>query len=113
LAGFSVRTITPWEDFYVGGSLPVANGVSATVLAHFSQRSVLAGVEEGQLVAGAMLSNIPSKEVIAVGVSAGLTFDFDLFERAFFNIWDRLTGKRGKFLSATGGTSSPGYSPYE
>ena len=32
--------------------------------------------------------------------SVGLAFDYDLFERAFIGIFDRLRGKQGQFLSS-------------
>lgn len=111
LAGFSVRTLTPWEDFYLGASLPVASGVSATLMSHLSRRSITTGVQEGQLINGSDLSGFPKDTVIAVGVTAGLSFDLDLFERAFFNVWNRVRGKTGTFLSATGG--SGGDTPYD
>ena len=41
---------------------------------------------------------------LVVGFSVGLSFDYDLFERAFTNIWDRLSGK--KYFTASGRSST-------
>ena len=104
MAGFTVRNLTPWDDFYLGAGLPIANGVSLSALAHVSRRDVPIGLEEGTLIQGNDLSRFGSKNALAVGYSVGLTFDLDLFERAFFNTWDRIRSKPGQFRSSTGTT---------
>jgi len=102
VTGFTVRRLTPWEEFYLGASLPLANGVTFDVLAAFSQREVPADLEVGQLVTTQNLEEITTAEsALAVGVSFGLSFDLDLFERAFIATWDRLKNPKGKFFSAT------------
>ncbi|HUH00929.1 MAG TPA: hypothetical protein VML75_02975 [Kofleriaceae bacterium] len=98
LAGFSIRTLTPWNDFYLGAALPVANGVSASLLSHFSRRKAVIGLEQGDLISGEDLSAFEKDDVIAVGVSVGLTFDLNLFERAFLDVWTRLQGNYGDFV---------------
>ena len=50
VTGFTVRRLTPWEEFYLGAAFPLANGVTFDVLAAFSQRDVPADLEIGQLV---------------------------------------------------------------
>jgi hypothetical protein len=108
LTGFGVRNLTsPWEDFYLGGSLPVANGVSLTLLAHIGLRGVALDVRAGDtFVSESTSPNLEDhytiEDAIVVGGSIGMSFDYDLFERAFMNIWDRLSPK-GQFTSS--GTS--------
>lgn len=111
LAGFSIRTLTPWNDFYLGASLPVANGVSASLLAHFSRRKAVIGLEEGDLVDGADLTLFEKDDVIAVGASVGLTFDLNLFERAFLDVWNRLRSNYAPFVMNSAAVSSSTYTP--
>ncbi|MCB9560813.1 MAG: hypothetical protein H6708_10440 [Kofleriaceae bacterium] len=105
LAGFGVRNITrPWDDFYLGASLPIGNGVSLTGLAHVGRRDVALDVHAGDTFTSAdpapdVTSVYPTSEAIVVGASVGLSFDYDLFERAFISIWDRLAG-RSQFQAA-------------
>ena len=112
LAGFTIRNTQPWDDFYMGASLPVANGVSISALSHFSRRRLPIDANVGELIEGnggdeVDLNNFyDSKNALVVGVSFGLSFDYDLFERAFFSVWDRVRGNRGQFLSSS---SQPGY----
>ena len=113
LTGFSVRSLRPWDDFYVGASLPVANGVSLTALSHFSRRDLAIDAEVGDLFQGGGDGSVDldnfydTKGALVIGVSFGLSFDYDLFERAFSNIWNRARGGNGKFLG-TAPTSSSG-----
>jgi hypothetical protein len=117
LAGFTVTNLTsPWDDFYLGGSLPIANGVSFTALAHFSKRDVLTDVDAGDLFTDPTPSTGPdleevfdTKDAIAVGVSFGVSFDYDLFERAFINVWNRLAGNKQFTMR---GSDSDTYNPY-
>jgi len=53
------------------------------------------------LIEGNDLNQFGTKNALAVGYSVGLTFDLDLFERAFFNTWNRISGKDKAFYSAT------------
>jgi hypothetical protein len=105
LTGFGVRNLTaPWEDFYLGGSLPVANGVSLTLLAHVGLRGVALDVRAGDtFVSGEASPRLEDhytiEDAIVVGGSIGMSFDYDLFERAFMNIWDRIS-PRGYFTSS-------------
>lgn len=105
LTGFSIRSLSPWDDFYMGGSLPLANGISLSVLSHFSRRDLPIDAEVGDLFPGSgdgsiNLNNFyDTKSSLVVGVSLGLSIDYDLFERAFFNIWNRVRGGNGQFLS--------------
>jgi len=102
VTGFTVRRLTPWEEFYLGAALPLANGVTFDIMAAFSQREVPSDLQVGQLVTNSNLEEITTAEkALAVGVSFGLSFDLDLFERAFINTWDRLRNPKGKFFSAT------------
>ncbi len=106
LAGFTLRNLTsPWDDFYLGAGLPVANGVSLTGLAHIGLRQVPLDVRPGDTFMStesnpSIDAEYPVEDAIAVGLSIGLSFDYDLFERAFMNIWDRLAGR--KYFSASG-----------
>jgi len=113
LVGFSIRSLTPWDDFYGGITLPLANGVDATLMGHFSRRRMVTGVEEGQLIEGSDLSVFPKDTVVAVGASVGISLDFDLFERAFVDVWDRISGRQHTQFFATSNTvvpSEPSYS---
>ncbi len=102
VTGFTVRRLTPWEEFYLGAAFPLANGVTFDVLTAFSQREIPADLEVGQLVSTQNLEEIATTDsALAVGVSLGLSFDLDLFERAFIATWDRLSNPKGKFFSAT------------
>jgi hypothetical protein len=117
MMGFTVRKLTPWNDFYLGGSLPVANGVSLSTLAHFSRRSIPTDVDAGDLFESTSsnpdISTIfSSKNVLAVGLSVGLTLDFDLFERAFSGMWNKLAGK-GQFTATSNSRLSAAPSGYD
>jgi hypothetical protein len=105
LVGFTVRKLSVWNDFYLGTSLPVANGVSLSGLAHFSRRSIPVGVDAGDLFESALAEPdiaevLSSRNVLAIGMSVGLTMDFDLFERAFMGVWDKF-GRSGQFTSGS------------
>ena len=50
LVGFSVRKRSFWEDVYLGGAVPLANGVSASLLAHLSRRDIPSQVDAAQLL---------------------------------------------------------------
>lgn len=106
LTGFSMRSFSPWNDFYLGGSIPVANGVSLSALSHFSRRQVPVDASSGDLVGGGggetiNLNNFyDTQSALVVGVSVGISVDFDLFERAFTNIWERFTSRSGQFVNS-------------
>lgn len=110
LAGFGVRRLTsPWDDFYLGASLPVANGVSLTGLVHVAQRELVLDVRPGDTFTATTTrpeieDHYPVEDALVIGYSVGLSFDYDLFERAFINIWDRLAGK--KYFQASGRAST-------
>jgi hypothetical protein len=113
LAGFTVRRLRPWEDFYAGASLPVANGVSLSLLSHFSRRQIPVDVQAGQLFTASSersdlgLENFfDTQGALVVGASVGLSMDFDLFERAFLNMWERLSGRKGQFFNSSAQPSS-------
>ena len=111
LAGFTVRGL-PWNDFYLGGSVPVANGVSLTVLSHFKRKDFPVDVTEGDLfvIPNANDGQTPdivnvakTRSGLTVGLSLGLSFDYDLFENAFNAVFSRFQSKKGEFLSSTAG----------
>jgi len=98
----------PWENFYLGGSLPVANGVSLSLMAHVGLRGVPLDVRAGdtftsESTAPRLSDHYTVEDAIVVGGSVGMSFDYDLFERAFTSIWDRIS-PRGYFTSS--GSSS-------
>jgi hypothetical protein len=108
LAGFGLRRFrSPWDDFYLGGSLPVANGVSFTVLAHIGQRELPMDVDPGDTFTsdtGRVEDAFPSQDAIVVGASFGLSFDYDLFERAFSGVYDKFKGR--SFFTSSGDQGS-------
>lgn len=95
LGGFTLRS-TPWDNMYVGGSLPIANGVSLTVLANLMLRNRPIGVSSGDLLDYPAMStpNLPrdfgTTRQLDVGVSVGISFDYDLAEKAFKTIWSKI-----------------------
>ncbi len=107
LVGFSVKKASFWEDVYLGGSLPLANGVSASVLAHFARRDVPVQTSSGQFLsipdaAGDSLSledYVATQRMLSVGVGVGITFDLNLFQRAFSGVWQRIAGSQEQFYS--------------
>jgi hypothetical protein len=108
LIGFTLRRLEPWEQFYIGGALPLANGVTLDLLAAFSKRDVPIDLEPGQLVNDDDLSKLSgTRSALAVGFSLGVSFDIDLFERAFTKTWDRLTSPTPKFIQGTATESVP------
>ena len=117
LVGFTMRNREPWELFYLGAAVPIANGVTIDLLAAVNKRKVPTDIEAGQLVLTDDLSTITdTRSALAVGVSLGVSFDLDLFERAFTRTWARLTNPKPQFLQATGNEvvpASPGYDPNE
>jgi hypothetical protein len=109
LAGFTLRD-APWNDIYVGGSLPLANGLSLTVLANLALHDRPAGVSKGDLITGTNgqapdLSQLGSQRQLDVGLSVGISLDFDLAERAFRTIWSKLSATPPE-NSASPGTES-------
>jgi hypothetical protein len=115
VAGFGLRRLaSPWEDFYGGVSLPVANGVSLTALAHIGMREIPVDIRAGDTFT-ATPGTIPDldrvyahEDAVVVGGSLGLSFDYDLFERAFTNIFSRFA--RTQAFTSTG-TSGTRYAP--
>ncbi len=109
LAGFGLRKATePWEDFYAGASLPVANGVSLTGMAHIGLREVPIGVRAGDTFTSMdsfpdVDALYPMENAVVVGASVGLSFDYDLFERAFTNVVQRF---RGRYSFTSSGSAS-------
>jgi hypothetical protein len=111
LAGFGLRRIKrPWDDFYMGGSLPVANGVSFTLLAHVGQRGLPMDIRAGDMFTSTTNGNVDDayaeQDAIVVGASFGLSFDYDLFERAFSTIAAKFTGGTQVFMSSGDNDSS-------
>ncbi len=117
LAGFGVKDLNPFDDFYGGLGFQIGNGVSLSVLAHVSRRDLLLGVRPGDTFTSS--SNNPDvadqytkAEGFATGVTVGVAFDYDLFERAFTNIISRFRGSHGTTFDASSSeatTSQPGY----
>ncbi|MCP4445112.1 MAG: hypothetical protein GY811_07185 [Myxococcales bacterium] len=106
LCGFSVKKTSFWEDLYLGGSLPLANGVSTTVLAHFSRREMPTQTSRGQFLripGGGDSLNIadyvPTKSTLSVGVGVGISFDLNLFQKAFSGVWARISEPQSQFYS--------------
>jgi hypothetical protein len=96
----------------MGGSLPVANGVSFTLLAHVGQRGLPMDIRAGDMFTSTTNGNVDDayaeQDAIVVGASFGLSFDYDLFERAFSTIADKFTGGTQVFMSSgDNGSSSP------
>jgi hypothetical protein len=118
LTGFTVRSVTPWNDFYLGASLPVANGVSLTALSHISRRNVPVDAHVGDLFGGSGEGDLDlnkfydTQSALVVGVSVGLSFDYDLFERAFISMWERLRGRSGTFASGAPPSRDTDYGGY-
>ena len=107
VCGFSLKKISFWEDLYLGASLPIANGISTSVLAHFGRRDVLSQTSRGQFLsvpdAGATLEledYVPTHSTLSMGVGIGISFDLDLFQRAFTGVWHRIAGADAQFYSS-------------
>ncbi len=94
LGGFGVKGLSsPFHEFYGGIGIPIGNGVSLSALAHISRRELLLGVQPGDMIDTPDISaNYATKTGFAVGATIGLSFDYDLFERAFTNVIDRFRG---------------------
>jgi hypothetical protein len=95
LAGFTLRD-APWNNIYLGGSLPIANGISLSVLANLALRSRPSGVQKGDLIMGSGgvapdLGSLGSERQLDVGLSVGISLDYDLAERAFRAVWSKLS----------------------
>jgi hypothetical protein len=105
LVGFTVTKLDIWEDLYLGGSVPLAQGVNFDVMARFSYRETPPYLEVGTRFAP---DQFDTDSVLAVGFHAGLSLDFDLFERAFVNMYNRLTGGTPSFVSSGPRASSFG-----
>jgi len=106
LCGFSVKKTSFWEDVYLGGSLPLANGISTTLLAHFSRRETPSQTNQGQFLSipgGGNSPNlgdyVPTKRTLSVGVGVGLSFDLNLFQKAFSSVWARVSSPPSQFYS--------------
>lgn len=99
LVGFTISKPRIWEDLYLGGSVPLAEGVNLDLMARFSYREVAPFLEVGTRF---MQDELDTKSVLAVGFHGGLSLDVDLFERAFKNIYERLTGGTPSFVSSGG-----------
>lgn len=103
LVGFSMVR-NPLEHMFAGVSLPLYSGVSLSVLAHFERRGVPVGVRAGDVFrhdggepdVGALYG---VEEQFVTGVAFGLSVDYDLFERAFKAIWDRVIAEPPAFRS--------------
>jgi len=117
LAGFGVKGLkSPFHDFYGGVGLPVGNGISLDVLAHISRRDVLLGVRAGDTFTSTDASpdvsdHYASGTGFVGGITMGLSFDYDLFERAFTNVINRFRGGGATTFDASsdqGSRSEPG-----
>ena len=107
LCGFSVKKTSFWEDLYLGGSLPLANGVSTTVLAHFARREVPTQTSRGQFLSipgGGDSINlrdyVATRRTLSVGIGVGIAFDLNLFQKAFTGVWNRISGPEPQFYSS-------------
>ncbi len=107
LCGFSVKKTSFWEDVYLGGSLPLANGISTSVLAHFSRRDVPSQTNRGQFLSIPGGGNSPdlgdyvaTKRTLSVGIGVGVSFDLNLFQKAFSSVWERISGPQPQFYSS-------------
>jgi hypothetical protein len=112
LAGFTLRSTNPLDNMYLGGSLPIANGVSVTFLANLTTRNKPIGVSSGDLLEYPMgvLPNLPrdfgSTRSLDVGASIGVSFDYDLAEKAFRAIWGKIAPS-----TATANPATPAPTP--
>ncbi len=113
LGGFGVKGLkSPFEDFYGGIGLPIGNGVSLTALAHISRRDLLLGVRAGDTIQTANVNDsYATKKGFAVGATVGISFDYDLFERAFTNVINRFRGSSTTFDASSnqGARMAPDY----
>lgn len=114
LGGFGVKGFkSPFEDFYGGVGLPVGNGISLTALAHISRRDLLLGARAGDRIdSNDLVAEYGIKKGFAVGFTVGLSFDYDLFERAFTNVINRFRGGGAAKFDASsneGSRSVPDY----
>jgi hypothetical protein len=96
LGGFTLRSSNPLDNIYLGGSVPLANGVSLSVLANLTQRNRPNGINSGDLLEYPAMTvpNLPrdfgTQRQLDVGVSVGISFDYDLAVKAFQTIWHKL-----------------------
>jgi hypothetical protein len=107
LCGFSVKKTSFWEDLYLGASLPLANGISTTVLAHFTRRDIPTQTSGGQFLSIADGSDslnlddyVATKRTLSAGIGVGISFDLNLFQKAFTGVWQRISGPQNQFYSS-------------
>jgi len=107
LVGFSAKKTSFWEDLYLGGSLPLANGVSTSLLAHVTRSEVPIQTSRGEFLripnggdAVNLGDYVATQGALTVGVGVGISFDLNLFQRAFSGVWERVKGPDSKFYSS-------------
>ena len=109
---------SPFHDFYGGIGLPVASGVSLDILGHISRRDVLLGVRAGDTFTSSasnpsVSDNYAKGTGFVAGVTVGISFDYDLFERAFTNVINRFRGGAATTFDASSDEGSRGGSDYD
>jgi hypothetical protein len=107
LCGFTVRKKNIWEDIYLGASVPLANGISATVLGHFTRRDLPTQTSTGQFLNipdGGSTVNLDdylaTTQTLSAGIGVGISFDLNLFQKAFSGVWQRISGPQNQFYSS-------------
>lgn len=109
LAGFTARKLSVWDNIYLGGSLPLASGVSFTVLANLAMRNQPIGVRAGDFITSSssapdLSAMVGSQRRLDVGVSVGISLDYDLAERAFKAVWSKV--RQTPSMTATSSSDS-------
>jgi hypothetical protein len=107
LCGFTVRKRNVWEDIYLGASVPLANGISATILGHLTRRDLPTQTSTGQFLTipgGGDNVNLDeylaTTQTLSAGIGIGISFDLNLFQKAFSGVWNRVSGPQRQFYSS-------------
>jgi hypothetical protein len=107
LCGFTLRKRNVWEDIYLGASVPLANGISATILGHLTRRDLPTQTSTGQFLTipgGGDNVNLDeylaTTQTLSAGIGIGISFDLNLFQKAFSGVWNRVSGPQRQFYSS-------------